>query len=89
MHILQALIYFQSSIPMPHLGVMHWMCVIKCPQSDSDGSCVNKNVRGNKGVYSTGTILLFLIQLDLVLLIVQIVLQILLVQIVLVPYCYC
>ena len=28
------------------------MRVIKWPQSHSDGSCVNKNVRGNKGFYS-------------------------------------
>ena len=27
------------------------MRVIKGPRSDSDGGCVNKNVRGNKGVY--------------------------------------
>ena len=49
--ILLVLIYFRSSIPMPHLGVMRWMCVIKCLQSDSDSSCVNENVRGNKGFY--------------------------------------
>ena len=37
---------------MPHLAVMQLMRVIKWPRSDSDGSCVNKNVRGNKGFYS-------------------------------------
>ena len=28
------------------------MRVIKWPRSDSDGTCVNKNVRGNKGIYT-------------------------------------
>ena len=32
--------------------VIQFMRVIKWPLSDSDGSCVNKNVRGNKGCYS-------------------------------------
>ena len=29
------------------------MHVIKWPRTDSDGSCVNKNVCGNKGFYSS------------------------------------
>ena len=52
MRILLALIYIQNSIKMPHLAVIQLMRVIKWPQSDSYGSCVNKNVRGNKGFYS-------------------------------------
>ena len=34
---------------------MHLMRVIKRPRSDSEGSCVNKNVRDNKGFYSSTT----------------------------------
>ena len=49
---LLALIYIQNSITMAHLAVIQLMCVIKWPRSDSDGRCVNKNVRGNKGFYS-------------------------------------
>ena len=41
-----------KSITMPHLAVIQLIRVIKWPRSDSDGSCVNKNVRGNKGFYS-------------------------------------
>ena len=52
MRTLLALIYVQNSITMPHLAVIQLMRVIKWPRSDSDGSCVNKNVRGNKGIYS-------------------------------------
>ena len=37
---------------MPHLAVIQLMRVIKWPRSDSDGSCVKINVRGNKGFYS-------------------------------------
>ena len=48
-HILLAQIYVQNSITMPHLAVIQLMLVTKWPHSDSDGSCVNKNVRGNKG----------------------------------------
>ena len=51
-HVLLALIYIQNSITMTHLAVLQMMLVIKWPQTDSDGSCVNKNVRGNKGFYS-------------------------------------
>ena len=50
-HILLALIYIQNSITMPHLAVLLLMRVIKWLRSDSDGSCVNINVRGNKGFY--------------------------------------
>ena len=53
MRILLALIYIQNSITMPHLAVIQLMRVIKWLQSDSDGSCVKKNVCGNKGFYST------------------------------------
>ena len=35
---------------MPHLAAIQLMRVIKWPRSDSDGSCVNYNVRGNKGL---------------------------------------
>ena len=52
MCILLALIYVQNSITMPHLVVIQLMRVIKWLRSDSDGSCVNKNVCGNKGFYS-------------------------------------
>ena len=52
MCILLALIYIQNSITMPHLAVIQLMRVIKWLRSDSDGKCVNKNVRGNKGFYS-------------------------------------
>ena len=38
---------------MLHLAVIQLMPVLKWLRSDSDGSCVNKNVRGNKGFYST------------------------------------
>ena len=38
---------------MLHLAVVQSMRVIKWPRSDSDGSCVNNNVRGNKGFYSS------------------------------------
>ena len=38
---------------MPHLAVIKLMRVIKWPRSDLDGSCVNKNVHGNKGFYSS------------------------------------
>ena len=38
-----------NSITMPHLSVIQLMRVFKWPRSDSDGSCVNKNMRGNKG----------------------------------------
>ena len=55
MRILLALIYIQNSITMPHLAVIHLMHVIKCPRSDLDGSCVNKNVHLNEGFYSTNT----------------------------------
>ena len=41
---------------MPHLAVIQLMRVIKWLQSDSDDSCVNKNVRGNKGFYSIVTL---------------------------------
>ena len=41
-----------NSITMPHLAVIELMRVFKWPRSDSDGSCVNKNMRGNKGFYS-------------------------------------
>ena len=54
MPILLALIYVQNSITMPHLAVIQLMRVIKWPRSDSDGSCVKKNVRGDKGFYSNG-----------------------------------
>ena len=50
--ILLALIYVQNSITMPHLAVIQLMRVIKWPRSDYDSSCVNKNVRVNKGFYS-------------------------------------
>ena len=40
---------------MPHLVVIQLMRVIKWQRSDSDGSCVNKNVCGNKGFYSIWT----------------------------------
>ena len=46
-----ALIYVQNSL-MPHQAVIQLMRVIKWPRSDSDRSCGNKNVRGNKGFYS-------------------------------------
>ena len=49
---LMALIYVQNSITMPHLVVIQLMRVIKWQRSDSDGRCVNTNVRGNKGFYS-------------------------------------
>ena len=52
MRILLALIYVQNSITMPHLALMQLMRVIKWPRLDSGGSCVNKNVRGNKRFYS-------------------------------------
>ena len=42
---------FQNSITMSHLAVIQLMHVIKWPQSDSDRSCMNENVRGNKGFY--------------------------------------
>ena len=54
--LLLALIYVQNSITMPHLAVIQLMHVIKRPQSDLDGSGVNKNVRGSKGFYSTYSI---------------------------------
>ena len=60
--ILVALIYVQTSITMPNLAVIQLMRVIKWPRSDSDGSCVNINVRGNKGFYS---ITLFEADIDL------------------------
>ena len=50
--ILLALIYIQNSITMPDLVVLQLMRVIKWPRSDSDGRCVNNNVRGYKGFYS-------------------------------------
>ena len=50
--ILLALIYVQNRITIPHLAVIQLMRVIKWPRSDLNGSCVNKNVRGNKGFYS-------------------------------------
>ena len=50
--ILLELIFVQNSITIPHIAVIQFMCVIKWPQSHTDGSCVNKNVRGNKGFYS-------------------------------------
>ena len=50
--ILLALIYVQNSITMPHLAVIQLMRAIKWPQSDSDGSCMKKNMHGNKGFYS-------------------------------------
>ena len=56
--ILLALIYVQNSITMPYLAVIQFMRVIKWPRSDSGGSCVNKNVCGNKGFYSTTSIFL-------------------------------
>ena len=37
---------------MPNLAVIQLMRVIKWPRSDSDGSYVKINVRGNKGFYS-------------------------------------
>ena len=37
---------------MPNLAVIQLMRVIIWPQSDSDGSYVKINVRGNKGFYS-------------------------------------
>ena len=37
---------------MPHLAVIQLMRVIKWLRSDSDGSCVKINMRGNKGFYS-------------------------------------
>ena len=37
---------------MSHLAVIQLKHVINWPRSDSDGSCVNKNVRDNKGFYS-------------------------------------
>ena len=40
---------------MPNLAVIQLIRVIKWPRSDSDGSCVNKNVRSNKGFYSIQT----------------------------------
>ena len=46
-YIYLALIYVQNGITMPHLAVTKLMRVMKWPQSDLDGSCVNKNVRGN------------------------------------------
>ena len=52
MRILLALIYVQNSITMPHLAVIQLMRVIKWPRSDLDGSCMNKNVCGNKAFYS-------------------------------------
>ena len=51
--ILLALIYVQNSLPMPHLAVIELIRVIIWPRSDSDGSCVDKNVRDDKGFYST------------------------------------
>ena len=42
-----------NSITMPHLVVIQLMRVIIWPRSDSDGSYVKINVRGNKGFYST------------------------------------
>ena len=53
MRILLALIYVQNSITMPNLAVIQLMRVIKWTRSDSDGSYVKINVRGNKGFYST------------------------------------
>ena len=50
--ILLALIYVLNSITMPDLVLIQLMRVIKWPRSDSDRSCVNKNVCGNKGFYS-------------------------------------
>ena len=41
-----------NSITMPHLVVIQLMRVIILPRSDSDGSYVKINVRGNKGFYS-------------------------------------
>ena len=38
---------------MPHLAVIQLMRVIKWSRSDSYGSCVNENVLGDKGFYST------------------------------------
>ena len=46
--ILLAPMYVQNSITMPNLAVIQLMRVI----SDPIGSCVNKNVRGNKRFYS-------------------------------------
>ena len=57
MRILLALIYVQNSITMPYLAVIKLMRVIKWPRSDLDSSCVNKNVRGNKGFYSIASVL--------------------------------
>ena len=37
---------------MPHLGVIQLMRVIKWLRSDLDGSCMNKNVHGNKWFFS-------------------------------------
>ena len=51
-----ALIYVQDSITMPNLAVIQLMRVIKWPRSDSDGSYVKINVRGNKGFYSADSI---------------------------------
>ena len=45
-------IYVQNSIAMPHLAVIQLMRVFQWPRSDSEGSCMNKNVCGNKGFYS-------------------------------------
>ena len=50
--ILQALIYVQNSITMPHLVMIQLMRVIKWPRSHSHGICVNKKGRGYKGFYS-------------------------------------
>ena len=57
--ILLVLIYVQNSMTMPHLALIQLMHVIKWLQSDSDSSCVNKNVHGNKRFYNI-TICIFL-----------------------------
>ena len=46
---------------MAHLAVIQLMRVIKWARSDSDGSCVKINVRGNKGFYSILPYMLFCI----------------------------
>ena len=64
--LLLALIYVQNSITMPNLAVIQLMRVIKWPRSDSDGSYVKINVRGNKGFYSTASHIAHLCYLALI-----------------------